>query len=183
VKLWRVLPWDPSAPIDAEGGALWVPRARQGASRHDNPDRYGCLYLAEVAVSAMAEALAPFRGTGDLLPAMLARSGRQLALAELDLDRPATLIDLDDPAVLSAEALRPSIVATARRAGTQAYARSLFDEHPHTAGLRWWSTLESSWINVTLFDRALGVVAVEDVRELTIDDGVVRSAAALLGLA
>jgi hypothetical protein len=114
---------------------------------------------------------------------MLARSGRQLALAGLELDRPATLIDLDDPAVLSTEALRPSIVATARRARTQSDALRLYDEHPEAAGLRWWSTLESSWINVTLFDRAQGVVAVEDVRELTIDDEVVRSAAAFLGLA
>lgn len=119
VRLWRVLPWDPSAPAEAPGGALWVPRAFQGTGRHDAPDRYGRLYLAEDATSAVAEALAPFRGTGDLQPELLIRSGRQLALAELALASDAQLIDLDDPGVLDAEALRPSIVATGRRSVTQ----------------------------------------------------------------
>jgi hypothetical protein len=64
VRLWRVLPWDPSVPVGRPGHALWVPREYQGNGRHDAPDRYGCLYLAEVAVSAVAEMLAPFRGTG-----------------------------------------------------------------------------------------------------------------------
>ena len=73
----------------------------QGSGRHDAPDRYGCLYLAEVAVSAVAEMLAPFRGTGDLHPALLVRSGRGLALAELVLADDAKLIDLDAPAVLA----------------------------------------------------------------------------------
>lgn len=93
--------------------------AFQGTGRHDAPDRYGRLYLAEDATSAVAEALAPFRGTGDLQPELLIRSGRQLALAELALANDAQLIDLDDPRVLDAEALRPSIVATGRRSVTQ----------------------------------------------------------------
>lgn len=75
--------------------------------------------LAEDATSAVAEALAPFRGTGDLQPELLIRSGRQLALAELALANDAQLIDLDDPRVLDAEALRPSIVATGRRSVMQ----------------------------------------------------------------
>ena len=66
--LRRVLPWDPSAGPAAPGGALWFPRPFQGTGRHDNPARYGCLYVCEPAVSAIAEALAPFRGTGDLHP-------------------------------------------------------------------------------------------------------------------
>ena len=183
MRLWRVLPWDPSAAAGAPGGALWVPRAFQGTARHDAPDRYGCLYLAEDAVSAVAEALAPFRGTGDLRPELLIRSGRPLALAELELDDGALLVDLDDPAVLAAEVLRPSIVATGKRPVTQAYAVQQFERHPDAAGLRWWSTLEASWIHVTLFDRALGAVAVLGVRALAIDDEAVTSAAAHLGLA
>jgi hypothetical protein len=165
VRLWRVLPWDPSAAVGQPGHALWVPREYQGSGRHDAPDRYGCLYLAEVAVSAVAETLAPFRGTGDLHPELLVRSGRQLALAELELAGDATLIDLDDPAVLVTESLRPSIVATA------------------AAGLRWWSTLEASWIQVTLFDRALGGLSVHGVRTLAVDDEAVAAAASYLGLA
>lgn len=183
MRLWRVLPWDPSAPAGAPGSALWVPREFQGTGRHDAPDRYGCLYLAQDAVSAVAEALAPFRGTGDLGPELLFRAGRQLALAELELDDGAVLVDLDDPAVLVAEALRPSVVATGRRGVTQALALQQFERHPESAGLCWWSTLEASWIHVTLFDRALSMVTVQGVHPLAVDDAVVVGAAAHLGLA
>lgn len=183
MSLWRVLPWDPSASTGAPGDPLWVPRAFQGTGRHDAPDLYGCLYLAETAVSAVAEMLAPFRGTGDLQPELLVRSGRQLALTELELAADAVLIDLDEPAVLAAETLRPSIVATGRRATTQAYAARQFEGHPDAAGLRWWSTLEASWIQVTLFDRALDMVSVRGVRALGVNDEAVIAAATHLGLA
>lgn len=181
--VWRVLPWDPSAPPAAPGGALWFPRPFQGTARHDQPARYGCLYVTEAPVSAVAEALAPFRGTGELHPDMLVRLGRPLALAELALDDDAALLDLDDPAVLAAEALRPSAVATGRRATTQAYAARLHDAHPDAAGLRWWSTLEASWINVTLFDRAQPALSVRAAHALEPAAESVAAAARFLGLA
>jgi hypothetical protein len=182
VILWRVLPWDPSARPEAPGGALWFPRPFQGTGRHDAPARYGCLYVTELAVSAIAEALAPFRGTGDLRPELLTRMGWSLAVAELELDDAAELVDLDDPHTLAAEALRPSHVATSRRATTQAYAARLHDAHARAAGLRWWSTLEAAWLNVTLFDRALAALRSRTVRPLTPGDDDVRAAAAFLGL-
>jgi hypothetical protein len=181
VILWRVLPWDPSARPAVPGGALWFPRPFQGTARHDNPARYGCLYATEAPVSAIAEALAPFRGTGDLEAAMLTRMGRALALAQPEL-RDARLLDLDDPAVLAAAGLRPSRVATNHRAVTQADAARLFDEHPDAAGLRWWSTLEASWTNATLFDRAARSLHVRAVQPLDPAADDVRAAAALLGL-
>ena len=52
--VWRVLPVDPAAPTDAAGGPLWFPRELQGAARHDNPEAYGCLYVAQEPVSAIA---------------------------------------------------------------------------------------------------------------------------------
>jgi hypothetical protein len=160
-----------------------VPREYQGSGRHDAPDRYGCLYLAEVAVSAVAEMLAPFRGTGDLHPDLLVRSGRQLALAELELADDAALIDLDEPTVLVKESLCPSMVATNQRSVTQNYAVALFERHSKAAGLRWWSTLEASWLQVTLFDRATGELRVHGVRTLSVDDATVIAAATYLGLA
>lgn len=180
--LWRVLPWDPSARPQAPGGALWFPRPFQGTARHDNPPRYGCLYVSEAPVSAIAEALAPFRGTGDLHPEMLTRMGRPLALAQLEL-QDGQLLDLDDPSVLLAASLRPSQVATNRRDVTRADAARLFDAHPGAAGLRWWSTLEASWINATLFDRAAGGLRVRGLRPLDPGAEDVRAAAAFLGLA
>jgi RES domain-containing protein len=183
VILWRVLPWDPSARPAGAGGALWFPRPFQGTGRHDNPGRYGCLYVCESQIAAIAEALAPFRGTGELAPELLVRMGRPLALAELELAGDGPLIDLDDPAILVAEGLRPSEVATGRRAVTQRDAARLFDSHRDALGLRWWSTLEAGWINVTLFDRAAGSLSARAVRPLDVVDDDVRAAALFLGLA
>jgi hypothetical protein len=182
VRLWRTLPLDRRAAVDEAGGALWFPREQQGYGRHDNPDLYGCLYVAEDAVSAVAESLASFRGTGRLTASMLTQMGRPLALAEVALPDAAVMIDLDDPTVLVAEELRPSRVATRARGITQGIAAELYRAHPEAAALRWWSTLEASWINQTLFDRAADVLTLVDAFEMRLDEPVVREAAAFLGL-
>lgn len=161
--------------------ALWFPRVFQGEGRHDNPARYGCLYLADRPLSCVIEQLARFRGQR-LVPGLLRRRGLPLALATIELRDDATLLDLDDPAVLRRERLRPSLVATRHRAVTQPQAAALFDRHPDAAGLRWWSTWEASWGNVTLFDRAAGALRVREVRELAVDDPAVVEAADFFGL-
>ncbi|MFI5005756.1 MAG: RES domain-containing protein [Solirubrobacterales bacterium] len=183
VTLWRLVPWRAQAAPREPGGALWFPRALQGLGRHDNPDRYGCLYASEAAASAVAEALAPFRGTAVLAPEMLVRADLPLALARLDLDDPGRLVDLDDPRVLSTRGLRPSGVATRARALTQGYAARVFDELPQAVGLRWWSTLEASLINLTLYDRAAPHLSVVDIKGLTVGHAAVVEAAEMLGLA
>jgi hypothetical protein len=182
LRLWRALPLDRRAKAKEAGGALWFPRLQQGGGRHDNPDLYGCLYVAEDPVSAVAELLAPFRGTGKLLPSMLIRYGEPLSLAALDLDDGITVVDLDDPATLLATGLRPSQVATRHRQLTQRQAAEVYEAHPNAFGLRWWSTLESSWINWTIFDRAARSLEVAATEELTVDHPVVHEAADLLGL-
>jgi hypothetical protein len=113
---------------------------------------------------------------------MLRRRGLPLALARLELDDRSTLIDLDDPAVLSREQLRPSHVATRTREVTQPQALELHRKHPHAAGLRWWSAWEALWTNVTVFDRAARALRASDVRELTLDDPDLREAADFFGL-
>jgi hypothetical protein len=183
LRLWRVLPWDGRARPREAGGALWFPRPFQGSGRHDNPGRYGCLYVTEEPVSAVAEALAPFRGAGNLDPSMLDRAGRTLALVAVDLPDDAPLLDLDEPRVLRSERLRPSTVATRVRPTTQEYAARLHAVHEDAAGLRWWSTLESSWINVTLFDRAARRLRARAPEPLTVAHPAVGAAAELLGLA
>ena len=150
MTLYRVFPWAPRRfvrPLD-------VPRERQGANRHDNPDRYTALYLSREAESAVAEAIQAFRGR-TLTDRDLERAdGRRLALAALDDAAVPPLVDLDDPTVLLAWSWRPSQVATRDRATTQAIARALFDDG--AAGCSWWSSLEASWTNVTLFGRRAG---------------------------
>ncbi len=181
--LWRLLPRAPDVAPSTPGGALWFPRELQGTGRHDNPDLYGCLYASESPVSAVAEALAPFRGTGALSSAMLFRASLPLALARLELEDGSELVDLDDPRVLARTRLRPSRVATKARVTTQEYAARLFGEHRTAAGLRWWSTLEASFANVTLYDRAASGLRLIDLEPLTLDRSSTREAADLLGLA
>lgn len=179
--LYRCLAWDDRAAADAPDGALWFPRPYQGEGRHDNPDLYGCLYLSESPLSCVVEQLARFRGQR-LAPALLRRRGLPLALAELELPDDAELVDLDEPSVLQRERLRPSVVATRHREVTQPQARALHERHADAAGLRWWSTLESLWANVTLFDRAAPQLRVVDVHPLGTDSAALVAAAEFLGL-
>ena len=179
--LYRCFAWDERARAAEADGPLWFPRAYQGEGRHDNPDLYGCLYLSEHPISPIVEQLARFRGQR-LMPSLLRRRGLPLALAELDLDDRAPLVDLDDPVVLRRERFRPSRIATRQRTTTQPQARLLHDRHPDTAGLRWWSIQEALWMNVTVFDRAAARLRLVSVRALTVDDPSVIEAADFFGL-
>jgi hypothetical protein len=183
VILWRLLPLAPDVAPSSPGGALWFPRQLQGTGRHDNPDRYGCLYLSESPMSAVAEGLAQFRGAGVLTQGMLVRANLPMALVQVDCEDGRKLIDLDDPDVLTRTRLRPSRVATKARAITQAYAARIFDAHPAAVGLRWWSTLEASLTNFTLYDRAAPALRLIDSETLTLEHSATREAADLLGLA
>ena len=180
--LFRTLPYDSRAGDGEPGNPRWFPREYQGEGRHDNPSMYGCLYVSEVAVSAVAEALAVFRGSGPLHESMLTRFGLSLALIELVVASRARLIDLDDPTVLTDEALRPSLVGTHRRSLTREQAATLYRRHRTAIGLRWWSSLESTWINATLFDRAAPSLRVATIELLGFDHPAVREAADFLGL-
>ena len=177
MTLYRVFPWAPRRlvrPLD-------VPRERQGANRHDNPDRYTALYLAREPESAIAEAIQGFRGR-TLTDADFERAdGRRLALAALDDAAVPPLVDLDDPATLLAWAWRPSQVATRHRDTTQAIARALYDDG--AAGCSWWSALEASWTNVTLFGSRAGPLALAaPVEPLTVVHPSVIAAAERLGV-
>ena len=179
--LHRCFAWNRDGSLNASDGPLWFPRIFQGEGRHDNPETYGCLYLADRPVSCIVEQIAAFRGQRLAAP-MLRRRGFPLALAEIQLDDDAALVDLDDPAVLRRERLRPSRVATRDRSVTQPQALGLYRRYPEAAGLRWWSSWEALWANVTLFDRAAPLARLVDVRELTIRDPALVQAADWFGL-
>ena len=180
--LHRCFAWRARARPTEPDGPLWFARSYQGDGRHDNPGEYGCLYVSEHEVSAVVEQLARFRGQR-LVEGMLERRRLPLALAAIELPESKSLIDLDEPRVLTENALRPSLVATRRRELTQEQALVLFDRHDGVAGLRWWSTFEALWANVTLFDRAAGALKLVDVRRLALGDAALSEAADVLGIA
>lgn len=179
--LHRCFAWNERARPDAPDGALAFPRPYQGEGRHDNPELYGCLYLSEEPLSCVVEQLARFRGQR-LTAALLVRRGLPLALARLELADRARLVDLDEPSVLSRERLRPSLVATRHRDVTQPQARALHERRPQAAGLRWWSTFEAQWANVTLFDRAASHLRLAHVGRLDLDAPEIAAASEFLGL-
>jgi len=165
--LFRVYRALPGVVPTARGGPLHVPRERQGAGRHDSPGRYGAFYVARSPLAAVAETIQAFRGR-DLAPEDLeAADGSHLALAAYEDSGLATLMDLDDPAVLAEEGWRPSGVASRDRAQTQAMAVRGFEAG--ALGLSWWSTLDAAWTNLTLFAErtiATGLVRVAGEPEL-----------------
>jgi hypothetical protein len=59
----------------------------------------------------------------------------------------------------------------------QKVLRLLHDSHPDAAGLRWWSSYEALWANITLFDRAALMLRTRSIRALAVDDPVVVEAA------
>jgi len=181
VILHRCFAWSERAGEQEPDGPLWFPREYQGDGRHDNPDAYGCLYVADREASAIVEQLARFR-TQRLIPGMLERRGLPLALAAVELDDKAELIDLDNPRTLSKHALRPSLVATRKRTITQPQALELYRGRAETVGLRWWSIHESLWTNVTLFDRALAMLRLTGIRRLEPGDPALAEAVDSLGM-
>jgi hypothetical protein len=180
VIVYRCFAWNRAASAGPDT-PLWFPRRYQGRGRHDNPLVYGVLYVTASAASALVETLADFRGQR-LLPAMLRQRGMPLALAEIELDDAAEVVDLDEPRVLVRERLRPSQVATRSRDVTQPQALRLYERHPAAAALAWWSTHEASWPNLTIFDRAAALLRVLRVHALDPSDAAVVEAAGLLGL-
>jgi hypothetical protein len=181
VTFYRSFAWNARAEADEPDGPLWFPRSLQGDGRHDNPDLFGCLYLSEEELSPVVEQLARFR-TQRLIPSMLRRNGLPLAVAAIHCTPALRLIDLDDPVALVARGLRPSLVSTRQRAVTQPQARAIYEEARHHDGIRWWSTYESAWMNITLFDRAASKLRVASVRALSVTDALVTECAEFLGL-
>jgi hypothetical protein len=183
VRFYRCLAHDAKAEPGSPGGALFVARELQGQGRHDNPELYGALYLSEERVSAAAEQIARFRGIGPLEQRHLRRRGLPLVLAALELDEESALVDLDTPRELDLHELRPSLVATRRRVVTQPQAARLYGHPSSPVGIRWWSTLEAGWLNVTLFaERAQGKLRFVEIEPLTLELDATREAAEFIGL-
>jgi hypothetical protein len=175
--LFRVFGWPP----DGAPEPLRVPRDRQGAGRHDDPDRYTAWYLAREPASAIAEVIQPFRGQELTAAALVRPEGARRALATLDDADLPPLVDLDDPTILVERRLRPSEVATGVRRTTQRLAAAAFDDG--SAGLSWWSALEASWTNVTLFaERLARPLPVLEAVPLTLDHPALIEAAERLGV-
>ena len=180
--LYRVFPWGKTSTGSELGGPLYVSRAAQGQGRHDLPSRDGVLYSSQNPVSAIAEWLQMFR-TRPLRSIHFGPAhGLVRALARLELSDAVRLLDLDDPRVLVRQAIKPSELMTHVRQITQKWAARLYDQgHP---GFFWPSSLESQWINATLFETRVRnhLRLVGESQSLTPEMPEVRQAATALGM-
>jgi hypothetical protein len=182
VELVRVFDWDGHSLGRSDGGPLYVARARQGSGRHDAPALYCAWYCSLAAISAIAETIQYLRGHRVTDADFRRVGGTTKAIVRLRVADSLPVVDLDDPSELVARGRRPSQVATLRRAVTQRIAADIFAEG--VIGLRWWSTLEAEWTNVTLFhERAVRHVSiVEAPRRLSTRLIEVQQAADHLGI-
>lgn len=174
ITLYRVVPWISGAEPGEPGHPTHVPDA-QGDGRIDNAGVYATLYTCESPEGAIAERFARRREWFDemfLYPRPAARA------ALVELQTPATVLDLDDGIALADRSLRPSRVALRQRAVTQRWARAVFDEHAWD-GIRWWSVWDSRWSVVGLWNHA-GLTASEP-QPLTRRHPAVEEAASVLG--
>lgn len=180
--LYRVFPHLSGAGETQQGGALFVPRERQGTGRHDNPEHYGALYASRLAESAVAERIQAFRGQEFTNRDLRRPDGKRYVLATLDDSGLQGIVDLDDPAELARRDLKPSTVATRRRLITRSMALSLFQER--ASGFEWWSMFEASWPNVTLFAEraASNLLVVGDLEFLHLEHPILRRAAESIGV-
>jgi hypothetical protein len=180
--LYRVFPLRENVGDLDEGGPLFVARSHQGTGRHDNPSAFGALYASNVAESAIAEMLRGFIGRTVTNAHFRRPDGRRYALVSIEESALRPLVDLDDPRELVRLRLRPSQVATRDRSSTQQIAFRIFEGG--ASGLSWWSAIEASWPNVTLFaERSVDRLAIAGEPEvLSVDHPTVTAAAAFLGI-
>lgn len=160
--------WDGTFQGAAVMQNLYASRSRQGPGRHDIPDRSAVIYCSKSPVSAVAEVIQGFRGTLLTNRVFIYPGNKVRALAHMVLDDSVALIDLDDPKELSNRQLKPSQIVTMNRQMTQNIARSLFDEGAF--GFTWWSTLEASWTNVTLFENRVSQYLTIEGQVLALDN-------------
>ena len=147
--LWRVFPWNPSAPAGAPFSLTHV-QPEQTSGRFDLGNRPPVLYLAESPEHAVGEKLQRFRGRR-LTPAHLREYGLTLTVVPVT---PAPSVikavaDLTDPKVLHRLHLPPDVIASRDRRRTQAVARRLYEDG--YSGFHWWSALTGDWHSTVLF--------------------------------
>ena len=173
LRLYRVFPWFPEARPGEEGHPLYSRRSRR--SRIDNPDLYSVLYVSDHPAGAIAEMFAHLWMWSEEMFAVPKMPGARRALVELEAE--VTITDLDEPRVIVARQLRPSVVASSDRAVTQAWARRIY-ERDGSDGIRWWSVKDARWGTVGIW--SLEKVSVASVVPLDGSHPAVREAARVL---
>jgi len=173
MRLYRVFPFEPSAPLMDPGGALFAPRSAAG--RIANLDLYSELYFSSTTAAALSEA---FGRLDTWTASMLVRDGRPYALAEFQLSDNTRICNLDNAARLLSYDLMPSDVVASDRSVTQAWAARIYGARKWS-GISWWSRYESRWQSIGLWQRK-GLRLHKSPEILSLDSAAVHEEATLL---
>ncbi|MCD4814686.1 RES family NAD+ phosphorylase [bacterium] len=183
MNLYRHFRWEPTKKPNERGGALWIPTLLQGAGRHDISET-GVLYGTEDPISSIAEVLQNFRNLKDKISQRYFEhpDGTVHAIVKIHLEGNVKIIDCCRAKNLIDLNIEPAYIATHDRELTQSVSRKLYEKGYD--GFKWWSALESKWVNVTLFgSRVSGKVKIIDgPTVLNIDMPEVISAAEWMGI-
>ncbi len=182
ISLYRVFPWKPDSTESEPGGVFFVSRSKEGQGRHDLPDIDGILYCSLNPVSAIAEFIQGFRGQKISAIHLQRPDDLLVSIVHFELTVARKVINLDDPETLLKHNILPSQVMTRNRKITREIARRLY--LTGAKGLLWPSSLESSWINASLFQmRVSGLLSVVgDIRPLSLDLPELEEASNILGI-
>jgi hypothetical protein len=183
--LWRVFPWDRTAPDGAPYSARFIPPAGSQTGGRFDLGTPPVLYLAEAPEHALAELLHRFRGRPLRAAHLLRRDARDpdlfhpLALVEafLPAELAQALPDLGDPQMLLELGIRPDHLASRERRTTQAISRALYERG--LPGFQWWSALHGDWHVTLLYLDRIGVsrIAYRAPEALSLEHPVVRTVA------
>ena len=179
MRLYRVFYHLPDAADREPGGIFYVPQ--QVGGRIDNPALYETLYVGDSRAGACAEVFNRgkyrMQWSTEMLRGLpiLPNSVRAMAWYEF-ADANTPVCDLDDPAELLAQSLRPSRVVTRDYSVSQAWARALFKKE-RWSGVRWWSYHDARWASFGFWQYRC---TARGVQPLTIDDPDLRQAAEVL---
>ncbi len=189
MRLYRVTWVDPAwSELDPSEAfhPLFVPVGMQGTGRFDNPHRYASLYASVSAVAAVGEVFGSY-AIWDEEEVTRELDGRPRCLVQFEVPDELTILDLDDPGVLTLLALRPSDVVRRNRDRTQEVAllQWLGREQSGVRGVRWWSYWRPEWTVVALWSDSLEPpwfpwATVTDVEPLTMGHPAVVTAADVL---
>ncbi len=148
--IYRVFSWNSKIKKEtADGGALYIPRDKQGEGRHDIPEYAGVMYCSGEVISAISETIQDFRGKTITNRDFELANEKIKALAALELADDAKIIDLRNAKNLMKYKINPVEVATHERETTKKVSERMYQEE--AGGFIWWSAIESKWANLTLF--------------------------------
>lgn len=182
--VWRVFPWDASAPAGTVFSGQYVP-PQSGQGRFDLPlgGTGSAWYFAGSPEHAVGEKIQDLRNR--LLPdEFLFERGRRLALCAVEYDDALGVADLCDPGELVKRRIAPDRLAYRDREVTRSIVREMRRDDPDLAGFRWWSALFGEWHTTVLFSDRFpdGSLSFGDPEPLDLGSPSVVAAADWLGI-